>query len=161
QGGVAAAGGHVEHAVAGPQAGVLGQALGHGHDPGGHRGVVGAGPGLLLALLDRSQVRLDGIGRGGAHVLSPVGFGVGVRPAASGGTVGPAGGGGPARGRGAPAGTRYGSRPRIRPDRGTTAWTGPSRSSSSRSATSTARSPSTATRSASPSTTTPPPRTSP
>jgi hypothetical protein len=87
QGGVAAAGGHVEHAVAGPQGGVLGQALGHGHDPGRHRGVIGAGPGLLLALLDRSQVRLDGIGRDGAHVPSPIGFCVGVLPGASGSTV--------------------------------------------------------------------------
>ena len=68
QGGVAAAGGHVQDAVAGPQAGRLGQVLGHGHDPGGHGGVVAAGPHLLLARLDRGQVRLGGLG-GGAHVL--------------------------------------------------------------------------------------------
>jgi hypothetical protein len=68
QGGVAGAGGHVQHALAGLQVGGVDQALGDQHDAGGDRAVVGAGPGLLLPGLDRGQVRLRGQG-GGAHRL--------------------------------------------------------------------------------------------
>jgi hypothetical protein len=67
-GGVAGAGGHVQHALAGVQVGGVDQPLGHQHDPGGDRAVVGAGPGLLLPGLDRGQIRLRGQG-GGAHRL--------------------------------------------------------------------------------------------
>jgi hypothetical protein len=63
QGGVAGAGGDVQHALAGSQVGGVDQPLGHHHDPGRHRGIVGAGPGLLLAALDRGQVRLGGLVR--------------------------------------------------------------------------------------------------
>ena len=49
-GGVAAAGGDVEHAPAGVQVGGVAEVLGDEHDAGGDDGEVAARPGLLLAL---------------------------------------------------------------------------------------------------------------
>ena len=55
--GVAAAGGHVEDAPAGPQVGGVDEALGHGDDRRGDLGEVAARPGRLLAGLDGGQIR--------------------------------------------------------------------------------------------------------
>ena len=63
-GGVAAAGGDVEHAPACLEVGGVAEVLGHEHDPGGHDGEVAARPGRLLPLLDRVEVGSGGIGDG-------------------------------------------------------------------------------------------------
>jgi tetratricopeptide (TPR) repeat protein len=67
---VAAAGGDVEHAPAGPQVGRVAEVLGDEHDPRGHDREVAARPGRLLLLLDGAEVGGGGF-QDGCHQVSP------------------------------------------------------------------------------------------
>ena len=71
-GGVAAAGGHVQHALAGAQVHSVAQPLAHGDDEGRNHLVIAGGPGLLLAALDRRVVRARCRLRRDAHDGSPL-----------------------------------------------------------------------------------------